>query len=78
MEGNTLIYQYYLPAGLSFDDFTEEEKEATFDAMVDANADSIQTLFTMFEAERGLTLDAVRIVVCSADGTELYRRDVTP
>lgn len=78
MEGNTLIYQYYLPAGLSFDDFTEEEKEATFDAMVDANADSIQTLFTMFEAERGLTLDAVRIIVCSADGTELYRRDVTP
>ena len=78
MEGNTLIYQYYLPAGLSFDDFTEEEKEATFDAMVDANADSIQTLFTMFEAERGLTLDAVRIVVCSAAGTELYRRDVTP
>lgn len=78
MDGNTLIYQYYLPAGLSFDDFTEEEKEATFDAMVDANADSIQTLFTMFEAERGLTLDAVRIIVCSADGTELYRRDVTP
>lgn len=78
MEGNTLIYQYYLPAGLSFDDFAEEEKEATFDAMVDANADSIQTLFTMFEAERGLTLDAVRIIVCSADGTELYRRDVTP
>lgn len=78
IDGNTLIYQYYLPAGLSFDDFTEEEREATFDAAVDANADSVHTLFTMFEKEQGLTLDAVRFVVYSAEGTELYSRDITP
>lgn len=78
IDGNTLIYQYYLPAGLSFDDFTEEEREATFDAAVDANTDSVHTLFTMFAEEQGLVLDAVRFVVYSADGTELYSRDITP
>lgn len=78
IDGNTLIYQYYLPAGLSFDDFTEEEREATFDAAVDANTDSVHTLFTMFAEEQGLVLDAVRFVVYSADGTKLYSRDITP
>ena len=78
IDGNTLIYQYYLPAGLSFDDFTEEEREATFDAAVDANTDSVHTLFTMFAEEQGLVLDAVRFVVYSAAGTGLYSRDITP
>lgn len=78
MDGNTLIYQYYLPAGRSFSDFTEEERSTAFDAMVDANTDSVHTMFTLFAEEHGLQLDAVRFVFYSADGTELYSRDVTP
>lgn len=78
MDGNTLIYQYYLPSGHSYSDFTEEERNAAFDAMVDANTDSVRTMFTLFSEEHGLQLDAVRFTFYSSDGTELYSRDITP
>lgn len=78
VDGNILVYQYYLPDAFFEDGLAEEEQSAAFDSMVDAGSVSADTVFSLFMEKYGLPVDAIRFVYCSKDGTELYSRDVTP
>lgn len=78
VDGNILVYKYYLPDDFWTSGLTEEELTAVFDSMADAGSASLDTLFAMFTDEYGLTVDAVRFAFHSADGTELYSKDFTP
>lgn len=78
VDGNLLIYKYYLPDHSWTSDLTEEELTASFDSMTESLAVSVDTIFTTFKDTYGLTVDAVRFVYYSAGGTELYSKDFMP
>lgn len=78
VDGNILVYKYYLPNAFFADGLAEEEQTAAFDSMVDAGSASVETVLAVFMDKYGLTVDAVRFAYYTKDGTELYSRDVTP
>ena len=78
VDGNLLIYKYYLPDDSWTSDLTEEELTASFDSMTESLAASVDTIFTTFTDTYGLTVSAVRFIYYSAGGTELYSKDFMP
>ena len=78
VDGNLLIYKYYLPDNSWTSDLTEEELTASFDSMTESLAVSVDAIFTTFTDTYGLTVDAVRFVYYSAGGSELYSKDFMP
>lgn len=78
VDGNILVYQYYLPDAFFADSLAEEEQAAAFDSMVDAASASADAILAMFKDKYGLSVDAVRFTYYSKNGTELYSRDVRP
>lgn len=78
VDGNLLIYKYYLPDNSWTSDLTEEELTASFDSMTESLAVSVDSIFTTFTDTYGLTVDAVRFIYYSAGGTELYSKDFMP
>lgn len=78
VDGNVLVYRYYLPDAFFADGLAEEEQTAVFDSMIDAGSSSVKTVLAVFMDKYGLSVDAIRFVYCSKDGTELYSQDVMP
>lgn len=78
VDGNLLIYKYFLPDNSWTSDLTEEELTASFDSMTESLAASVDAIFTTFTDTYGLTVDAVRFIYYSAGGTELYSKDFMP
>lgn len=78
VDGNLLVYKYYLPDKSWTSDLTEEELTASFDSMTESLAASVDTIFTTFTDTYGLTVSAVRFIYYSAGGTELYSKDFLP
>lgn len=77
-EGNVFIYKYYLPDEFLSSLATEEGQSSFFSTMVDSASTSISSLFSTFEKTYGFTIEAVRFLFYSSDGTELFSTDVTP
>lgn len=75
-DGNVFVYKYYLP-----DEFlpslTAGDGKNFFTTMVNSGSASISSIFTTFEKIYGITIEAVRFIFYSSDGTELYSTDVT-
>ncbi|MCM1193280.1 MAG: DUF4854 domain-containing protein [Butyrivibrio sp.] len=77
VDGSVLVYKYYLPKNYFSDSLAEEDLTNTFDSMVNAGSASVDAVVSMFMEKYGLKVDAVRFAYYSANGTELYSRDVT-
>lgn len=75
IDGNILIYKYRLPKDSWVSGLSEEEIATTIEPLIDSMASTVDTIFTTFTDEYGLTVDAVRFVYYSAGGTELYSKD---
>lgn len=77
-DGNTLIYEYRLPDDSWIRSLSEEELAAAFTPMADSVGMSVDSIFSAFSEQYSLSIDAVRLLCRSQDGTELYRRDFLP
>jgi len=75
-DGNTFVYEYYLPDDAVYNSITPEQAAATLGPVVDSNKASVEELFSSFESQYKLTLDGARMVFFKADGTELYSADI--
>lgn len=75
-DGNVFVYEYYVSDDLGLSALSEEQLAASLDPVVEANKDSVTTLFDNFESGYGLVLDGVRFTFFTEDGTELYSADI--
>ena len=78
IDGNILIYKYRLPNDSWVSGLSEEEITTTFAPLLESMASTIDTIFTTFTDEYGLTVDAIRFIYYSANGTEIYSKDFIP
>lgn len=78
IDGNILIYKYRLPNDSWVSGLWEEEITTVFAPLIESMSSTVDTIFTTFANEYGLTIDAIRFVYYSADGKELYSKDFIP
>jgi len=76
-DGNVLVYEYSLPDEDTYNNLTEADAKTAFDQSVESQKSQMQSLFSQFESEYGVTLDGIRVVFNKADGTTIYSVDIT-
>ncbi|MCM1057622.1 MAG: DUF4854 domain-containing protein [Firmicutes bacterium] len=74
-DGNTLVFTWHLPA----DGLYSELDSDTCGVMSDSFLGTLESsdFLTAFKTGYGVTLDAVRCVFVTSDGSEIYRDELT-
>lgn len=70
-EGNTLVFVYYLPDNMSFDETVCSTMSDVFLGTLE-DADFMSIFYTGY----GVSLDAVRCTFVGPDGNEIYRDEI--
>lgn len=78
-KGDMLIYEYWCDELIDTSLMTEDAKadlDAGLQAVVEKQRYDFDDLFTAFEQDYGIKMEAIRCVFYNADGTELYTGEV--
>ncbi|MCM1111856.1 MAG: DUF4854 domain-containing protein [Muribaculum sp.] len=79
-DGDTFVYEYYLNdetyESMGLANYSDDQMQTFVDTVVESQRASLETIFSDFENNYGLILDSVRVVFCTADGTELGSSDI--
>lgn len=79
-EDNTFVYEYYLTdetyEAMGMANYSGEQLQAAIESVVESQRASLESIFTDFEKNYGLTLDAVRVVFYQEDGTFIVSTDL--
>lgn len=77
-EDNTLIYEYYVSDTLGLKELSSEELTLQLSGAVDSQREGLLALFDLFRNEYDITLDAVRLVFFTEDGSEILYSSQIP
>lgn len=79
-EGDTFVYEYYLSdetyQAMGMDNYSGDQLQSVIESVVEGQRASLESLFSQFENDYGLTLDAVRVVLYEEDGTFIVSTDL--
>lgn len=79
-EDNTFVYEYYLSEetyeAMGMANYSGEQLQAAIESVVESQRASLESIFTDFDKNYGLTLDAVRVVFYEEDGTFIVSTDL--
>lgn len=79
-EGDTFVYEYYLSdetyQAMGMGDFSGDQLQSYIESVVESQRDSLESTFSNFEQNYGITLDAVRVAFYEEDGTFIVSSDI--